>query len=80
MEDNAREMILQADGITCSSCAGDMESILQDTEGILSASVNFADEKVSITYNSRILDRKQAFAAVRKLGYKLKIIKETQIS
>ncbi len=76
MED-AREMILQADGITCSSCAIDMENILHDTDGIVSAAVNFAEEKITVKYDPRVLDRKQVFTAVRRLGYNVKIIKET---
>ncbi len=77
VEENEREMRFQAEDLTCSSCAGDMENILQETEGILDASVNFADETVYVRYNSTILDRKQVFSAVRKLGYSVRIIRET---
>ena len=53
-----------------------MEKILQEKEGIINASVNFAEETVSVRYNPEKLDRKEVFFAVRKLGYKIRIIDE----
>ena len=76
MEDNTREFIFKAEDIACSSCAADMEELLQEKEGIINASVNFAEETVCVRYNPRQLDRKEVFFAVRKLGYKIKIIAE----
>jgi copper chaperone CopZ len=73
---NTREMILQAEGITCSSCAGDMEVILREKTGILEASVNFADEIIRVRYDLLLLDRKAVFIAVRGLGYKVRILEE----
>ena len=77
MAEDTREMRLKAEDITCLSCAGDMENILRDTKGILDASVNYAEETVCVKYDPEILDRKQVFFAVRKLGYKVKIISES---
>ncbi len=74
--ENTREMILQAEGITCSSCAGDMEGILREREGIMEASVNFANEIISVRYDPLLLDRKAVFFEVRRLGYKVKILEE----
>jgi len=53
-----------------------MENILRDTEGILDASVNYAEGTVYVKYDPQVLDRKQVFFAVRKLGYKVNIISE----
>jgi Cu+-exporting ATPase len=74
MEEKSQEIMFQAEDITCSSCAGDMENILLETEGIINASVNFTQETIYIKYNPQKLDRKKVFFAVRKLGYKIKII------
>jgi P-type Cu+ transporter len=80
MKENEREMMFQAENITCSSCAGDMENILLATEGIIDAVVNFAKETVWIKYNPEVLDRKEAFLAVRKLGYRIRVLGENQDS
>jgi len=76
MEENTKELIFKAEDITCSSCATDMEKILQEIEGIINAAVDFAEETVRVRYNPQKLDRKEVFLAVRKLGYKIKIIFE----
>jgi len=76
MEENKRELIFKAEDITCSSCAADMEKVLQEKEGIINAAVNFAEETVRVRYNPQKLDRKEVFVAVRKLGYKIRIIAE----
>ncbi|MEW6110268.1 MAG: heavy metal-associated domain-containing protein [Nitrospirota bacterium] len=77
MRDRARDMKLKAEGITCSSCAVDMENILRGSEGVLDASVSFTDEIISVRYDPDVLDRKHVFSAVRRLGYKVKIISES---
>jgi Cu+-exporting ATPase len=76
VEENTRELIFKAEDITCSSCAADMEKILQEKEGIINASVDYAEETVRVRYNPQLLNRKEVFLAVRKLGYKIKIIAE----
>lgn len=63
--------------IACAGCAEDMEKILNNREGILDASVNYSDDIISITYDSAIIDRKEVFITVRKLGYKVDIITGT---
>ncbi len=76
MENNAKEIKLQAEGITCTGCAMDMENILRDKEGILYVSVNFRDGTINIRYDPDVIDEKQIFLTVRKLGFKTKIILE----
>lgn len=72
-----RGMKLKADGITCAGCATDMENVLRNTEGILDASVNFSSEIIDVGYNPAVLNKKQVFAAISRLGYKVKIISES---
>ncbi len=75
-KNNISEMKLQAEDIICISCAEDMEKILQETEGILEASVNYSDDSIYVRYDSDIINRKQVYLAVRKLGTIRKIISE----
>jgi Cu+-exporting ATPase len=72
-----KEMKLQAEDITCISCAEDMEKILQETEGILEASVNYSDDYIYIRYDSDVINRKQVYFAARQLGTIRKIISES---
>jgi copper chaperone CopZ len=73
---DTREMVLQAEGIPCSGCAGDMEVILRERKGIMEASVDFANEIIRVRYDPLSLDRKAVFSAVRGLGYKVRILEE----
>jgi copper chaperone CopZ len=73
---NTREMVLQAEDITCSGCAGDMEKILRQREGVMDASVDFTNGIIRVKYNPLLLDRKAVFGAVRGLGFKVRIVEE----
>ncbi len=73
---NTREMVLKAEDITCSGCAGDMEKILREREGVMEASVDYAKGIIRVKYDPLLLDRKAVFSAVRGLGYKVRILEE----
>ncbi len=78
MSDGVREIRFQAEDITCSSCAEDMEKILRETAGIVDATVNFSNETVHVRYDPALLDKKQVFSAVRRLGYPLRLLSESE--
>ncbi len=77
MGTNIKEIRLQLEGITCTGCAEDMQTILREKDGILDASVNFAEGKINIRYDAELIDRKQVFLTVRKLGFKTNILSES---
>ena len=51
VEENTRELIFKARGIICLRCGSDMEKILQEKEGIINSSVDYAGETVTVRYN-----------------------------
>lgn len=77
MIDNVKEMKLELEGITCTGCAMDMETLLREKDGILDVSVSFVSSIVNIRYDSGVIDRKKLFTEVRKLGVKTKIVSES---
>ena len=77
MDNKIKEMRLKSVGITCTGCAGDMEKILAEKDGIVDVSVNFVEDNIVIRYDPDVIDRKNLYIAVRKLGYPLKIVSET---
>ena len=59
-------------GMTCANCAATVERTLnRKLPGIYSANVNFADERVRVTYDPSVTNTVQMAEAVRKAGYKL---------
>lgn len=58
-------------GMSCAVCANSVEKILQSTEGVSSASVNFADHSVQIEFDSSVIAPLDLKSAVIKGGYDL---------
>src|SRR5690606_12168917 len=57
--------------MTCASCALSVESMLKSVEGVLEASVNYADGSVLVEYVPFIADPADMKAAVQSIGYDL---------
>lgn len=55
-------------GMTCASCAASVESVLKHTEGVLDASVNFANSSVLVEYDKEFSPN-QIQNALRAVGY-----------
>ena len=56
-------------GMTCANCAANIERALNKVDGVLSATVNYANEKAAVTYATGAVSRAELIAAVRKAGY-----------
>ncbi len=57
-------------GMTCAGCASSVESILNHTEGVVKASVNFADNSVWVEYDQSVTPTALQ-NALRTVGYDL---------
>ncbi|MCD0164051.1 heavy metal translocating P-type ATPase [Deinococcus sp. 12RED42] len=58
-------------GMTCASCVGRVERALKKVDGVLSASVNLATERASVTYLPASVSPGQLKAAIREAGYEV---------
>jgi Cu+-exporting ATPase len=56
-------------GMTCANCAATIERRLNKTEGVVAATVNYANEKATVTYVPGAVSHADLVAAVRKAGY-----------
>ena len=56
-------------GMSCASCVNKVEKTLSNTEGVLSASVNFAAEQASIEYLPEIVSLIDIEGTIKDLGY-----------
>ena len=63
------EKILKITGMTCSACAGRIERAMNKLEGIDEAKVNFASEKLYVTYNEDMISEENIVSAIVKAGY-----------
>src|SRR5215213_11699414 len=56
-------------GMTCTSCVRRVERTLSEKEGVAEASVNFAAEKASVTYDPTTTNPDDLIGAIREAGY-----------
>lgn len=67
-----KRITLKVEGITCSGCAIDIESVLKNAEGIVHAEASYATGDVNVDYHPDEIGEKQVLDLVKKLGLKTK--------
>lgn len=63
------QQIFKINGMTCAACAQKVEKVTSKLNGVLSSSVNFATEKLSINYDESIVNHQEISAVIAKAGY-----------
>ena len=61
---------LKIEGMTCAACAKAVERASKKLNGVKCASVNFATEKLAVTYDPAEVNLSDIKAAIKKAGYK----------
>jgi Cu+-exporting ATPase len=56
-------------GMTCANCATNIERSVRKLDGVQEASVNFASERVTLTYDGSLLGMGDIVGRIRKAGY-----------
>ncbi|SHE50607.1 Cu+-exporting ATPase [Seinonella peptonophila] len=70
-----KQTTFSIEGMTCAACANRIEKGLSKMEGVSEATVNFALEKATVTYEADKASVAELEAKIEKLGYKT--VKET---
>ena len=68
VRDEREKLELPIEGMTCSSCAGRVEKSLNRLEGV-EASVNFATERASVSFDPERVEPEALVDAVESVGY-----------
>ncbi|MGB8218376.1 MAG: heavy metal translocating P-type ATPase [Candidatus Methanoperedens sp.] len=68
-ESGLKKISLKITGMTCASCAQNIETALKKTEGVKDASVNFSFEKASVEYDAATVTPQRLENVVTSLGY-----------
>lgn len=66
---NLETKTLDIDGMTCSACVRNVEQTVKGLDGVDDASVNFATERLRVTYDPEKMTLEDLIHAVRKKGY-----------
>lgn len=65
-------------GMTCAGCANSIQSMLEHTDGVKEAMVNFAANSVRITWDEDKINETGIRKAVQQVGYDIIVKKETR--
>lgn len=68
---NSEEHQYLVKGMTCASCASNIEKGLRKVDGVNSASVNLVTEKLTISYDEELLNFNKINKVVKDIGYEL---------
>ncbi|HEX13779.1 MAG: heavy metal translocating P-type ATPase [Desulfurella sp.] len=80
IQDNTKQntKIYQVNGMSCAACAINVEKALKKVPGVITASVNIATEKASVTIDPNIVSERDMAKAVQMAGYELLINQDKQ--
>ena len=70
---------LKLRGMSCASCANNIETAIRSIPGVTQATVNFGAEQASVTYDSTQTDVAQIQAAVDEAGYAAQPLQEDRL-
>lgn len=76
MSTSSQTIILPVEGMTCASCVARVEKVLLKADGVESALVNLATEKVNLTFNPERISLAHAAELVDAAGYTLILPKD----
>ncbi|MCZ7399401.1 MAG: copper ion binding protein, partial [Candidatus Methanoperedens sp.] len=68
-ESGLKKISLKITGMTCASCAQNIETALKKTDGVKNASVNFSFEKASVEYDTAMATPQALESVITSLGY-----------
>ncbi|MBS4537758.1 copper-translocating P-type ATPase [Clostridium sp. D2Q-11] len=70
-ETKTQNMRFALEGMSCTSCASNIEKKLNETNGIIKASINYATEKGQVEFNKKVLNKDKVIKIIKDLGYEV---------
>ena len=70
---NNQKISFHVSGMHCASCAANVTRQLKKTEGVSSASVNYANEQAQVDFDEGLISKDQLAQVVKKTGYQAHI-------
>ncbi len=68
-EDGFKSIDLIIEGIHCAACIWLNEKVLYNTNGVISADINFTNNKAKVIWNDEIIKLSEIILKIRKIGY-----------
>ena len=74
MEKTAKQINLRVKEFSCTGCVTDIETILNNTIGILKAKTDYATGIINIEYEPAEIEENEILSILNKLGLQIKVI------
>lgn len=74
MDRNRRHIDLKVEWLTCTGCAMDLETFLNNIDGILKAAVDYAEETILIEYDPGEIGESQIVSTVKRIGFRTRML------
>jgi Cu+-exporting ATPase len=68
-DEHGKKQVFEITGMSCASCTARIERTLANTEGVLSANVNLATQKATVTYDPIRIAPAALAEKIKELGY-----------
>jgi P-type Cu+ transporter len=68
-KENIRKLTLTIQGMTCATCAGNVDHAVKNLEGVKNVNVNIANDKMTVEYDTDILKLSQIKKTIQDIGY-----------
>ncbi len=75
-EQSTQHLQFKISGMSCSSCANNIEKKLNALDGVISSSVSIATEKAQVEFEQKKVKEREIYDAVNGLGYKAVVNEE----
>lgn len=72
MEAGTRRMVFEAEGIICSGCAMDMETVLRGKFGVVDVAVSYSDGTIAVEYDPEDIFEEEILDQIKRFGFKTK--------
>lgn len=70
--------VFRVSGMSCAACSANIERITRSLNGVKEANVNLTTERLTITYNEELINKRAIFKAVKEIGYELHELSEAK--
>ncbi len=64
----------KVEGITCAGCATDIATVLKNTEGVVSALVDYSICEITVEYDNDEINEQQIMNILTKLGLRVQVV------
>jgi Cu+-exporting ATPase len=64
-----KKVIFSIKGMHCTSCAMSIDGELEDTDGVINASTNYAKQKLDVEFDDAKISEQKIIEKVKEVGY-----------